>query len=130
MVAFDYISVFDSCPMSLRDIRTVQSEECGSVRWALWSFVLGTRQVSDTHRVRLRFQSGIWVESCHKFSAKLPHSAYKEYWLDFHKTICDIDNKDEFDAKWNIVVTKSGLIDHPWLSLVLDLRESWVPAYV
>ncbi|KAI5339180.1 hypothetical protein L3X38_018452 [Prunus dulcis] len=45
-------------------------------------------------------------------------------------TIWDTDNKDEFDAMWNVVVTKSGLIDHPWLSLVFDFRESWVPAYV
>ncbi|BBN69840.1 hypothetical protein Prudu_1191S000200 [Prunus dulcis] len=41
----------------------------------------------------------------------------------------DTDNKDEFDAKWNIVVTKAGLTDHPWLSSMFDLRESWVPAY-
>ncbi|KAL6286405.1 hypothetical protein ACE6H2_010795 [Prunus campanulata] len=33
-------------------------------RRVLWSFVPGTRQVSDTHRVRLGFQSGIWVGSC------------------------------------------------------------------
>ncbi|CAL2276814.1 unnamed protein product [Prunus armeniaca] len=59
----------------------------------------------------------------------LPHSAYKEYWREFHKAIWDIDNKDELDAKWNIVVTKAGLTDHPWLSSMFDLRESWVPAY-
>ncbi|CAL2238895.1 unnamed protein product [Prunus armeniaca] len=64
-----------------------------------------------------------------KFSVKLPHSAYKEYWLEFQKSIWDIDNKDEFDAKWNSVVTKAGLTDHPWLSSMFDLRESWVPAY-
>ncbi|CAL8168014.1 unnamed protein product [Prunus armeniaca] len=49
-----------------------------------------------------------------KFSVKLPHSAYKEYWGEFQKAIWDTDNKDEFDAKWNIVVTKAGLTDHPW----------------
>ncbi|CAL8085483.1 unnamed protein product [Prunus armeniaca] len=64
-----------------------------------------------------------------KFSVKLPHSAYKEYWGEFQKAIWDTDNKDEFDAKWNIVVTKAGLTDHPWLSSMFDLRESWVPAY-
>ncbi|XP_020421372.1 protein FAR1-RELATED SEQUENCE 5-like [Prunus persica] len=64
-----------------------------------------------------------------KFSVKLPHSAYKEYWHEFQKAIWDTDNKDEFDAKWNIVVTKAGLTDHPWLSSMFDLRESWVPAY-
>ncbi|KAI5345956.1 hypothetical protein L3X38_013833 [Prunus dulcis] len=64
-----------------------------------------------------------------KFSVKLPHSAYKEYWLEFQKAIWDTDNKDEFDAKWNIVVTKACLTDHPWLSSMFDLRESWVPAY-
>ncbi|KAI5312896.1 hypothetical protein L3X38_042070 [Prunus dulcis] len=48
-----------------------------------------------------------------KFSVKLPHSAYKEYWREFQKAIWDTDNKDEFDAKWNIVVTKAGLTDHP-----------------
>ncbi|XP_020413364.1 protein FAR1-RELATED SEQUENCE 5-like [Prunus persica] len=64
-----------------------------------------------------------------KFSVKLPHSAYKEYWSEFQKVIWDTDNKDEFDAKWNIVVTKAGLTDHPWLSSMFDLRESWVPAY-
>ncbi|CAL2248319.1 unnamed protein product [Prunus armeniaca] len=64
-----------------------------------------------------------------KFSIKLPHSAYKEYWREFQKAIWDTDNKDEFDAKWNIVVTKAGLTDHPWLSSMFDLRESWVPAY-
>ncbi|CAL8174523.1 unnamed protein product [Prunus armeniaca] len=37
-----------------------------------------------------------------KFSVKLPHSAYKEYWGEFQKAIWDTDNKDE---------------------------ESWVPAY-
>ncbi|CAL8135747.1 unnamed protein product [Prunus armeniaca] len=64
-----------------------------------------------------------------KFSVKLPHSAYKEYWGELQKAIWDTDNKDEFDAKWNIVVTKAGLTDHPWLSSMFDLRESWVPAY-
>ncbi|BBN67412.1 hypothetical protein Prudu_70S000700 [Prunus dulcis] len=64
-----------------------------------------------------------------KFSVKLPHSAYKEYWREFQKVIWDTDNKDEFDAKWNIMVTKAGLTDHPWLSSMFDLRESWVPAY-
>ncbi|CAB4273543.1 unnamed protein product [Prunus armeniaca] len=64
-----------------------------------------------------------------KFSVKLPHSAYKEYWGEFQKAIWDTDNKDEFDAKWNIVVTKAGLTDHPWLSSMFDLRESWVSAY-
>ncbi|XP_020421334.1 protein FAR1-RELATED SEQUENCE 7-like [Prunus persica] len=64
-----------------------------------------------------------------KFSVKLPHSAYKEYWRDFQKAIWDTDNKDEFDAKWNIVVTKAGLTDHPWLSSMFDLRKSWVLAY-
>ncbi|KAI5312262.1 hypothetical protein L3X38_041435 [Prunus dulcis] len=64
-----------------------------------------------------------------KFSVKLPHSAYKEYWREFQKVIWDTDNKDEFDAKWNIVVTKAGLTDHPWLSSMFDLRESWVPTY-
>ena len=34
------------------------------VRMASWSIVSGNRQVSDTHRVRLGFQSGIWVGSC------------------------------------------------------------------
>ncbi|BBH05507.1 hypothetical protein Prudu_016912 [Prunus dulcis] len=64
-----------------------------------------------------------------KFSVKLPRDAYKEYWREFQKAIWDTDNKDEFDAKWNIVVTKAGLTDHPWLSSMFDLRESWVPAY-
>ncbi|CAL8077923.1 unnamed protein product [Prunus armeniaca] len=64
-----------------------------------------------------------------KFSVKLPHSAHKEYWREFQKAIWDTDNKDEFDAKWNIVVTKASLTDHPWLSSMFDLRESWVPAY-
>ncbi|CAL9029931.1 unnamed protein product, partial [Prunus brigantina] len=45
------------------------------------------------------------------------------------KAIWDTDNKDEFDAKWNSVVTKAGLTDHPWLSSMFDLRESWIPAY-
>ncbi|CAL2228775.1 unnamed protein product [Prunus armeniaca] len=45
------------------------------------------------------------------------------------KAIWDTDNKDELDAKWNIVVTKACLTDHPWLSSMFDLRESWVPAY-
>ncbi|BBG92430.1 hypothetical protein Prudu_000171 [Prunus dulcis] len=64
-----------------------------------------------------------------KFSVKLPRDAYNEYWREFQKAIWDTDNKDEFDAKWNIVVTKAGLTDHPWLSSMFDLRESWVPAY-
>ncbi|CAL2257410.1 unnamed protein product [Prunus armeniaca] len=64
-----------------------------------------------------------------KFFVKLPHSAYKEYWREFQKAIWDTDNKDEFDAKWNIVITKAGLTDHPWLSSMFDLRESLVPAY-
>ncbi|XP_008237306.1 PREDICTED: protein FAR1-RELATED SEQUENCE 5-like [Prunus mume] len=64
-----------------------------------------------------------------KFSVKLPHFAFKEYWSEFQKVIWDTDNKDEFDAKWNIVVTKAGLTDHPWLRSMFDLRKSWVPAY-
>ncbi|CAL2278953.1 unnamed protein product [Prunus armeniaca] len=37
----------------------------------------------------------------------------REYWGEFQKAIWDTDNKDEFDAKWNIVVTNAGLTDHP-----------------
>ncbi|KAI5328494.1 hypothetical protein L3X38_027891 [Prunus dulcis] len=44
-----------------------------------------------------------------KFSVKLLHSAYKEYCREVQKAIWDIDNKDEFDAKSNIVVTKADL---------------------
>ncbi|BBG94756.1 hypothetical protein Prudu_003115 [Prunus dulcis] len=46
------------------------------------------------------------------------------------KAIWDTDNKDEFDAKWNIVVTKAGLTDHPWLSSMFDLRNlGFQPTY-
>ncbi|KAL6294141.1 hypothetical protein ACE6H2_002283 [Prunus campanulata] len=73
-------------------------------------------------------ESFIWMFEEFK-KAMQAHSACKEYWREFQKAIWDTDNKDEFDAKWNIVVTKAGLTDHQWLSSMFDLRESWVPAY-
>ncbi|CAL8090482.1 unnamed protein product [Prunus armeniaca] len=65
-----------------------------------------------------------------KFSDKLRQTAYKEYWKEFKETIWEIDNIDEFEEKWHAIVTKSSLTYHPWMSLVFDLRKSWVPAYV
>ncbi|KAL6272415.1 hypothetical protein ACE6H2_023107 [Prunus campanulata] len=45
------------------------------------------------------------------------------------KCIWGMDTKEEFDAKWDEIVTSNGLKDHPWLSLILALRENWVPSY-
>ncbi|XP_021834564.1 protein FAR-RED IMPAIRED RESPONSE 1-like [Prunus avium] len=46
------------------------------------------------------------------------------------KCIWGMDTKEEFDAKWDEIVTSNGLKDHPWLSLIHALRENWVPSYV
>ncbi|XP_021834641.1 protein FAR1-RELATED SEQUENCE 5-like [Prunus avium] len=62
-----------------------------------------------------------------KFPVKLPHSAYKEYWREFQKAIWDTNNKDEFDAKWNIVVTKAELKTEDASKVVFNVseRKNW-----
>ncbi|XP_020421832.1 uncharacterized protein LOC109949802 isoform X1 [Prunus persica] len=47
-----------------------------SIRRAIRSIVPDIRQVSDTHRVRLEFQSEIWFGSCH-FCCYLEQKLFK-----------------------------------------------------
>ncbi|CAL8167467.1 unnamed protein product [Prunus armeniaca] len=46
------------------------------------------------------------------------------------KCIWGIDKKEEFDAKWEEIITNNGLQDHAWLSSIHAMRENWVPSYV
>ncbi|XP_021827609.1 protein FAR1-RELATED SEQUENCE 5-like [Prunus avium] len=46
------------------------------------------------------------------------------------KCIWGMDTKEEFDAKWDEIITSNGLKDHPWLSSIHALLENWVPSYV
>ncbi|XP_034213019.1 protein FAR1-RELATED SEQUENCE 5-like [Prunus dulcis] len=46
------------------------------------------------------------------------------------KCIWGMDKKEEFDAKWEEIITNNGLQDHAWLSSIHAMRENWVPSYV
>ncbi|CAL2276854.1 unnamed protein product [Prunus armeniaca] len=46
------------------------------------------------------------------------------------KAIAGMDKKEEFDAKWEEIITNNGLQDHAWLSSIHAMRENWVPSYV
>ncbi|CAL2271671.1 unnamed protein product [Prunus armeniaca] len=41
-----------------------------------------------------------------------------------------MDKEEEFDAKWEEIITNNGLQDHAWLSSIHAMRENWVPSYV
>ncbi|CAL8112071.1 unnamed protein product [Prunus armeniaca] len=46
------------------------------------------------------------------------------------KCIWGMDTKEEFDAKWEEIITNNGLKDHVWLSSIHAMLENWVPSYV
>ncbi|CAL8084189.1 unnamed protein product [Prunus armeniaca] len=49
---------------------------------------------------------------------------------EMNKCIWGMDKKEEFDAKWEEIITNNGLQDHAWLSSIHAMRENWVPSYV
>ncbi|KAL6272721.1 hypothetical protein ACE6H2_000236 [Prunus campanulata] len=53
-----------------------------------------------------------------------------ECFLELCNCIWDMDTKEEFDAKWDEVITNNGLKEHTWLTSIHALRENWVPSYV
>ncbi|KAI5323534.1 hypothetical protein L3X38_032606 [Prunus dulcis] len=46
------------------------------------------------------------------------------------KHIWGMDKKEEFDAKWEEIITNNGLKDHAWLSSIHAMQENWVSSYV
>ncbi|CAL2266432.1 unnamed protein product [Prunus armeniaca] len=46
------------------------------------------------------------------------------------KCIWGMDKKEEFDAKWEEIITNNRLKNHAWLSSIHAMRENWVPSYV
>ncbi|XP_021985823.1 protein FAR-RED IMPAIRED RESPONSE 1-like [Helianthus annuus] len=52
----------------------------------------------------------------------------------FKERICgvvwtDILTPEEFESEWKMVIAEFNLEDNDWLSDILALRESWIPAY-
>ncbi|CAL2257575.1 unnamed protein product [Prunus armeniaca] len=54
----------------------------------------------------------------------------EECFSEMNKCIWGMDKKEEFDAKWEEIITNNGLQDHAWLSSIHAMRENWVPSYV
>ncbi|XP_008238369.1 PREDICTED: protein FAR1-RELATED SEQUENCE 5-like [Prunus mume] len=48
-----------------------------------------------------------------------------ECFSEMNKCIWDMDKKEEFDAKWEEIITNNGLQDHAWLSSIHAMRENW-----
>ncbi|XP_008228817.1 PREDICTED: protein FAR-RED IMPAIRED RESPONSE 1-like [Prunus mume] len=46
------------------------------------------------------------------------------------KCIWGMDKKEEFDAKYEEIITNNGLQDHALLSSIHAMRENWVPSHV
>ncbi|VVA39187.1 PREDICTED: FAR1-RELATED SEQUENCE, partial [Prunus dulcis] len=55
---------------------------------------------------------------------------FGECFSEMKKCIWSMDKKEEFDAKWEEIITNNGLQDHAWLSSIHAMRENWVPSYV
>ena len=64
------VEIFGKCSIYKADFAEFSAEvkleiNCILNGMANRSFVPGTHQVSDIHKVRLEFQSGLWVGLCH-----------------------------------------------------------------
>ncbi|XP_008244660.1 PREDICTED: protein FAR1-RELATED SEQUENCE 3-like [Prunus mume] len=72
--------------------------------------------------------SFVWVLEEFK-KAMLEKPDIGEYFSEMCKCIWGMDTKEEFDAKWEEILTNNGLKDHAWLSSIHAMRENWVPSY-
>ncbi|XP_020421300.1 protein FAR1-RELATED SEQUENCE 5-like [Prunus persica] len=54
----------------------------------------------------------------------------EECFSEMNKCIWGMDKKEEFDRKWEEIITNNGLQDHAWLSSIHAMWENWVPSYV
>ena len=41
-----------------------------------------------------------------------------------------LETREEFDVKWMVVASKSGLSGNGWLQSIYRIRSTWVPTYV
>ncbi|KAF7140638.1 hypothetical protein RHSIM_Rhsim06G0086700 [Rhododendron simsii] len=46
-----------------------------------------------------------------------------------HLCIWNSESPEEFDRRWEDIVTKSNLSDNEWLQSMYEIRDRWVPAY-
>ncbi|XP_034213032.1 protein FAR1-RELATED SEQUENCE 5-like [Prunus dulcis] len=66
----------------------------------------------------------------HIFNKITEKPNFGECFSEMKKCIWSMDKKEEFDAKWEEIITNNGLQDHAWLSSIHAMRENWVPSYV
>lgn len=83
----------------------------------------------------------IWNESKHRLCmwhimAKLPNRVSTDLLLntDFRKRFLKLVwsvylGPQEFEVKWNALLTEFDLEGHPWLSEVFNIRSKWIPGY-
>ncbi|XP_058182725.1 protein FAR1-RELATED SEQUENCE 5-like [Rhododendron vialii] len=64
-----------------------------------------------------------------KFSSKISALSYKEHYDDFKGCMWNSESPEEFDRRWEDIVTKSNLSDSEWLQSIYEIRDRWVPAY-
>ncbi|XP_068319705.1 protein FAR1-RELATED SEQUENCE 4-like [Pyrus communis] len=80
---------------------------------------IGSKLPTIFHRYRIwhisnKFNNKGWVEDAFK---------------DLHDCIWDIESKEEFKARWKVLVEELELVDKTWLQNIYDLCAQWVPTF-
>lgn len=53
-----------------------------------------------------------------------------EFRNEYEKCIYQSQTTAEFDSKWNVLISKYGLVHNAWLKHMYEMRGSWVPLYL
>ncbi|KAF0892585.1 hypothetical protein E2562_016877 [Oryza meyeriana var. granulata] len=56
-------------------------------------------------------------------------STFEEFTLDFRRCIFDIEDDQEFDETWNVMIEKYSLKEEEWLYKLYEDRENWALPY-
>ena len=53
----------------------------------------------------------------------------EDFWKLLNECVWGSENSDEFESKWNSIMTTYVLTENEWFSTKFASRESWIPAY-
>jgi hypothetical protein len=58
-----------------------------------------------------------------------PTNQDKQFWKDLNECVWGSETGEEFEMRWNAIITSKGLQKNEWLFNRYQIRESWIPAY-
>ncbi|CAL2237026.1 unnamed protein product [Prunus armeniaca] len=99
------------------------SETTDSFVWLLEEFKKAT--LGETPKMIITDQDA----SMSKAIVIIKKPGIGECFLEMCKCIWGMATKEEFDEKWEEIITNNGLKDHKWLSSIHAMRKYWVPSY-